>query len=74
MIYELWDVVAGTGIARYRSEDEAWALVRTLLDHYGDAYAESLELGIEDDDGAVIEMLSGAVLVERARLITPVTS
>lgn len=73
MNYDLWDVAAGIGIARSRSEEEVWALVRTLLDHYGDAYAESLEPGIEDDDGAVIEMLSGPVLAERARATVPVT-
>ena len=66
MLYELWDVEAGRGIARYRSEDEALASARTLLDRFRAAYADDLELAVEDDDGAVVELVTGAPLASRA--------
>ena len=66
MHYELWDVAAGRGIARYRSEDEALALVRTLLKRYGVTYANDLDLGVEDEEGNLVETITGAALVARA--------
>ena len=66
MHLELWDIGAGRGIARYRSEDEALALVRALLKRYGAAYADDLDLGIEDDEGNTVESITGAALVARA--------
>lgn len=67
MHYELWDVSAGRGIARFRHEHEALALIRTLLDRYGDPYADDLELGIEKDEGALVERVTGRTLAVRAR-------
>lgn len=74
MIHELWDVAAGRGLGRYRDEDEALALVRTLLDRYGAAYADDLELGIEDDDGTAVEMVTGSALAARSGAPSPVAS
>jgi hypothetical protein len=62
--YDLWDVETRFYYGRYTSEDEALHLVATLLDHYGDRYADKLEL-IVGEDGA--ENLTGMALVERAR-------
>jgi len=66
MTYELWDIEAGRGIARHQDEAVALALVSTLLDRFGVDYAEHLELGIEDADGMVIELVSGSALAARA--------
>lgn len=74
MNYELWDVAAGRGLGRYQDEDEALALVRTLLDRYGAAYTDDLELGIEDDDGTAVEMVTGSALAARSRATSPVAS
>ena len=67
MNYELWDVEAGRGLARYGSEDEALALVRSLIERFGVGYADDLELAVEHDDGTTVEMLAGSALVARAQ-------
>lgn len=66
MRWDLWDVEAGFYFDRFPSKDEALALVRTLIDGNGDAYADVLELGTPDDlSGA--SNLTGAALVAAAR-------
>ena len=72
MNYELWDVAAGRGIARRQSEDEALALVRILLDRYGTAYADDLELAIEQDDGTLVATVGGTALAARVGLASAV--
>jgi hypothetical protein len=61
--YELWDVATGNCIGRFGSEVDALARVRTLLDQFGDGYAEDLELGVEDDSGTFLGSRTGALLV-----------
>lgn len=63
MFYELWDVDLGKGLARYRSNVEAAALVRTLVSAHGLAYADDLDLSIEDDEGVQAGSLAGSELI-----------
>ena len=65
MHYDLWDVETGNYLGRYGSEEEALAVVRALVAHYGAAYADDLNLGAEDDAGNYGEPLSGAALLDR---------
>jgi hypothetical protein len=66
MHYDLWDVETGNYLGRYATEEEALAVVRALVEQYGDHYADDLNLGMEDDAGNVGEPLSGPALLARA--------
>lgn len=66
MTYKLWDTDIGRLFGAYDTEDEALALVRTLVATYGADYAGDLTLGHRRADGSIGEPLSGAALVARA--------
>lgn len=66
MKYRLWDTDINRLFGTFDNEDEALILVTSLLDSYGDAYAEDLALGCERSDGSFTEPLKGAVLIARA--------
>ena len=48
-----------------RTENEALTLVRSLVAHYGQGYAEDLVLSVEFDDWSEGTALSGAALLAR---------
>lgn len=66
MGYELWNIDGGHGIARCDREDEALALVRTLLAHHGRGYCSALDLSAENDLGEVVASWTGEDLAVRA--------
>jgi hypothetical protein len=66
MIYELWDVDVGNCVAYEHSEVAMAKLVRTLVTHYGDAYANDLDLTIEDGADVVLGHFRGAALIRWA--------
>lgn len=66
MQYKLWDIEAGSYIGNYTDERDALAIVKTLVDRYGDEYAESLSMGRVADDGRILAPLSGYDLCVRA--------
>jgi len=68
MKYDLWDTSARFFFDRFSSEEEALAVVRSLIDQYGEQYADELELAIGEGGD---RNLSGPALVERARSRTP---
>lgn len=68
MTYDLWDVETRFYYGRYEREDDVLHLVATLIDHYGDHYADDLELVVGEDGG---DNLTGLALVERARRLAP---
>jgi hypothetical protein len=70
MKYRLWDTDINRLFGTFDTEDESLALVRALLESYGNAYANDLALGCEHQDGSFTAPLTGAALVERA-LRTP---
>jgi hypothetical protein len=65
MHYDLWDVETGNYLGRYATEEEALAVVRALIEQYGDGYADDLNLGAEDDAGSFSGPLSGSALLAR---------
>ena len=65
--YDLWDVDSGNNLGHFASEAEAFERVRVLLDAYGEAYAEDLQLGGQDEEGRLVPPLAGAALARRAR-------
>ncbi len=67
MFYDLWDIETNNAVGRFDSEAEALDVVRTLLDAFGDAYADELQLGGEDGFGRSFLPLGGAALVALAR-------
>ncbi len=71
MRYYLWDTEVAKLLGAYRTEEEALALVRTLVGRYGDEYAKALALGVESDDGTPGASLSGADLLARGRSVVP---
>jgi hypothetical protein len=71
MHYDLWDVETGNYFGRFEREDEALAIVQTLVSHYGDQYANRLSLGAEGDDGTWSEPIEGAALLERVEQWSP---
>lgn len=66
MKHRLWDTDINRLFGTFDTEDDALALVRTLVERYGDAYANDLALGCERLDGSFTAPLTGAALVERA--------
>ena len=65
MKYNLWDIEVNRYLGHFEDEKEALTLVRMLLDHHGQEYAEDLGLGRVTDEGEILEPLSGAALVAR---------
>ena len=54
MAYELWEMQTGNLVASFRREEEALALVRDAVAAHGPAYAQSLALVREDEDGSSV--------------------
>ena len=67
MTYDLWDVELRKYFGQFDSEIEALSVVRSLIDAYGDDYADDMELAGEDDR----PNLTGRALVERTRRLVP---
>lgn len=63
--YDLWDVESGNSLGTYGTEGEALAVVRILIDAYGPAYAEALDLGWLDNQGNGESIATGTALLER---------
>lgn len=67
MRYDLWDLDTANLHGNFSTEEEALALVRTLVDAFGEEFAEDLQLGGCDDAGQPITPLRGAALLKRAK-------
>jgi hypothetical protein len=67
MVYEIWDLDSGNRLGEYGTQDEALAEVKHALDARGEAYAATLLLDVEDDDGHSRLIARGAGLVALAR-------
>lgn len=65
MQYNLWDTETSNYFGQFEDEKQVLTLVQTLVDHYGDRYAEDLGLGRVTDEGEILAPLSGAALVAR---------
>jgi hypothetical protein len=65
--YDLWDVDTGNNLGHFEREEEALKVVCALTDRYGDAYADDLQLGGQDDQGNPRKPLTGRLLLDRAR-------
>lgn len=66
MTFTLWDTDIGNQFGQFEDERAALILVRTLVSHYGESYADDLGLGRVSDEGQVLPPLSGAALIARA--------
>jgi hypothetical protein len=62
-MYELWDLRSGNAIGGFRTEGEALAAVRVLVDEHGRAYVEHLSLVREDEEGDTTPIAQGSELV-----------
>jgi len=67
MFYDVWDVETNNAVGRFETEAAALETVRILLDAYGDAYADELQFGGEDDLGRAVPAVGGEDLVALAR-------
>ncbi len=69
MTYEVWEMRTGNLVASFGREQDALALVRDALTAHGDAYARSLALVREDDEGGHTTTVAAAdQLLERVRV------
>lgn len=68
---DLWDVATGSCFGCFDIQDEALALVRTLVREHGPTSADDLNLGAEDDEGWFAEPLSGTPLLARIETRAP---
>lgn len=66
MHYRVWDTDINHLFGTYDSEEDALALVRTLVSQYGKEYAADLAVGGESETGAFTQPLTGAALLSRA--------
>lgn len=71
MKYRLWDTDINRLFGAFDNEAEALAMVRTLIESYGDAYADDLALGCERLDGSFTPPLIGTALIARTRRVAP---
>jgi hypothetical protein len=69
--FNLWDVEVGKQLGYFTDEREALALVKKLVAHYGDEYADELGLGRKSASGSILEPLSGSELLARMRELLP---
>src|SRR5215207_3595978 len=67
--FNLWDTEVGRYLGQFNDEKEALHLVRILVSHYGNEYADDLSLGCEAADGTFGEPLSGTNLLARAEAV-----
>ncbi len=67
MRFDLWDTETSNYYGRFEDEAEALRLVRKLVNHYGAAYAADLGLGRVDEEGHILEPLSGTALIARVQ-------
>ena len=68
--YSLWDVVVGTSLGTYESEDAALEIVDALIHANGEDYARALDLGRhedEEDDSSSVQRAVGDELLDRLR-------
>jgi hypothetical protein len=71
MKYNLWGTEFGRYLGYFEDERKALELVRMLLDHHGDDYANDLGLGRVTDQGEILEPLMGAALIARVNEMFP---
>ena len=71
MAWDLFDVEAGFCFDRFDTKDDALQIVRSLLDNYGDDYANVLGPGSTDDPQGVSN-LTGDALVAPSRSLASV--
>ena len=74
MIYRLWDTDIGRLFGVFDTEDEALALVRSMVNTYGANYADDLALGREHGDGSFDEPSSSALLARLQEKPAPARS
>jgi hypothetical protein len=67
MVYEIWDLDSGNRLGEYGTQGEALAEVKHALDAHGEAYAATLLLDVEDDEGHTRLVAKGSQLVALAR-------
>jgi hypothetical protein len=65
MTFDLWDTETSNFYGQFADERKALALVRKLVAHYGEGYAQDLGLGRVTGEGEVLTPLSGAALIAR---------
>ncbi|MDQ3693371.1 MAG: hypothetical protein M3464_07065 [Chloroflexota bacterium] len=61
--YELWNVESGNIIGAFDTASEALAVVRHLLDSFGESYASELTLGRRDGDSPATIVGEGDELI-----------
>ena len=69
MAYEVCEMQTGNLVASYRLEKDALALVRDAVKVHGPAYAQSLALVREDEDGTSVTVAAAEQLLERVRVL-----
>ena len=71
MVYRVFDTSINRLFGAFATEEDALALVRTLVGANGDDAADDLALGRERADGSFAAPLSGAALLARAEEVAP---
>jgi len=72
MTHSVWDTDLGKLLGAFDTEEEALAVVRTLVETYGPGEADDLTVSSEYPDGSLGESLFGAALLARLeRQLTP---
>ncbi len=68
MIFELWDTETNNIVGAYSSEAAALSVVRGAMEVHGEAYAQTLALVREDQNGEVTTLAMGRGLAQSARM------
>jgi hypothetical protein len=71
MHYDVWDTDINKYLGRFTEDADVFAMVRTLIDHYGPEYAESLSIGRVSGDGTILPPITGDELLKRVGISVP---
>jgi hypothetical protein len=71
MTYRVFDTSINRLYGAFATEEEAMALVQTLVGDNSDDFADDLAVGLDHGDGTFAEPLSGAALLARAAEVLP---
>ena len=69
MEFDLWDTETSNYFGHFENEIDALELVRKLVTHYGESYAQDLGLGRVTGEGTMLLPLSGAALLARMKAV-----
>lgn len=68
--FEVWDFESGNLLAAYDTEEETFALVRSMIEEHGPEAVQQWGVG-RDHEGTLLSYIEGDALIQRALASQP---